>query len=191
LSKNYNKPAIFFDRDGVITISNRLNGKGFAPRNLTDFRLYEDAKPSLIKTRDAGFLNIVVSNQPDIATGLLQPSVLNEMNSILFQELALDDVFNCQHISENKCNCRKPKPGMISNAVEKFNIDLSSSWIIGDRDSDIEAGIIAGVRTIFIDRRWASENGFKADFRCESLFEAVGLILKRRLISGGKFSTDF
>jgi D-glycero-D-manno-heptose 1,7-bisphosphate phosphatase len=177
LSKNCYKPAIFFDRDGVITISHRLNGKGFAPRNLTDFRFYEDVKSSLIKTRDAGFLNIVVSNQPDIATGLLPPSVLGEMNSILFEELALDDVFNCQHISEDNCNCRKPKPGMIYNAVEKFNIDLSSSWMIGDRDSDIEAGITAGVRTIFIDRSWESENGLEADFRCESLFEAVGLIL--------------
>jgi D-glycero-D-manno-heptose 1,7-bisphosphate phosphatase len=181
LSKNYNKPAIFFDRDGVITISNRLNGKGFAPRNLTDFRLYEDAKPSLIKTRDAGFLNIVVSNQPDIATGLLQPSVLNEMNSILFQELALDDVFNCQHISENKCNCRKPKPGMIYTAVEKHNLDLSNSWIIGDRDSDIEAGLTAGIRTIFIQRHWADENGFKSDFRSESLNEAVDIIIKNKI----------
>lgn len=177
LNKNYKKRAIFFDRDGVITVSKRINGKGFAPRGLTDFCFYEDAKSSLRKTRDAGFLNIVVSNQPDIATGLLQPSVLNEMNKILFQELALDDVFNCQHISENNCNCRKPKPGMIYTAVEKFEIDLSSSWIIGDRDSDIQAGIIAGVQTIFIDRRWVTENGFDADYRCDSLYDAVDLIL--------------
>lgn len=118
-----------------------------------------------------------MSNQPDIATGLLQPSVLNEMNNILFRELALDDIFNCQHISEDKCNCRKPKPGMIYNAAEKFNIDLSNSWIIGDRDSDIEAGVNSGVRTIFIDRSWVSENGFQANFRCESLCEAVNLII--------------
>lgn len=181
LNKNYKKRAIFFDRDGVITVSKRVNGKGFAPRNLTDFCLYEDAKSSLRKTKDAGFLNIVVSNQPDIATGLLKPSVLNEMNIVLFQELALDDVFNCEHISEDKCNCRKPKPGMIYTAVEKFEIDLSSSWIIGDRDSDIQAGIIAGVRTIFIDRRWVSENGFDADFRCESLCDAVDLIFKNTI----------
>ena len=181
LNKSYKKRAIFFDRDGVITVSKRVNGKGFAPRNLTDFCLYEDAKSSLRKTKDAGFLNIVVSNQPDIATGLLKPSVLNEMNTVLFQELALDDVFNCEHISEDKCNCRKPKPGMIYTAVEKFEIDLSSSWIIGDRDSDIQAGIIAGVRTIFIDRRWVSENGFDADFRCESLCDAVDLIFKNTI----------
>lgn len=177
LSKIYNKPAIFFDRDGVIIISKRLDGKGFAPRNLENFCFYEDAASSLAKTRNAGFLNIIVSNQPDIATGLLQPSVLNEMNNILFRELALDDIFNCQHISEDKCNCRKPKPGMIYNAAEKFNIDLSNSWIIGDRDSDIEAGVNSGVRTIFIDRSWVSENGFQANFRCESLCEAVNLII--------------
>ena len=181
LNKNYKKRAIFFDRDGVITVSKRINGKGYAPRNLMDFCLYEDAKSSIRKTKEAGFLNIVVSNQPDIATGLLQPSVLNEMNIVLFKELALDDVFNCQHILEDNCNCRKPKPGMIYTAVEKYEIDLSSSWIIGDRDSDIEAGIIAGVRTIFIDRRWVSENGFYADFRCESLCDAVDLIFENTI----------
>ena len=180
LNKNYYKPAIFFDRDGVLTVSKRIQGKGFAPRKLKDFCLYQDAIASTRKTRDAGFLNIVVSNQPDIATGLLKPSVLSEMNDILFQELALDDVFNCRHISENNCNCRKPKPGMINSAADKFNIDLSSSWIIGDRDCDIEAGINAGVQTIFVDRRWASENGFEADFRCKSLGEAVDFILKTR-----------
>jgi D-glycero-D-manno-heptose 1,7-bisphosphate phosphatase len=181
LNKNYKKQAIFFDRDGVITVSKRINGKGFAPRNIKDFCFYEDAKSSLSKTRDAGFLNIVVSNQPDIATGLLQPSVLNEMNIILFQELALDDVFNCQHILEDNCNCRKPKPGMIHTAIEKFEIDLSSSWIIGDRDIDIQAGIIAGIRTIFIDRRWVSESGSYADYRCESLSEAVELIFRNTI----------
>jgi len=181
LSKNHDAPAIFFDRDGVIIVPKRLEGKGFAPRELKDFYFYEDAMSSLIKTRNAGFLNIVVSNQPDIAAGLLQFGVLNEMNNILFRELALDDIFNCQHISKDKCNCRKPKPGMIYTAAEKFNIDLSNSWIIGDRDSDIEAGLIAGVRTIFVDRRWESEYGFEADFRCESLCEAVDLIIDHKV----------
>lgn len=181
MNNKYNKPAIFFDRDGVLTVSKRINGRGFAPRNLTDFCFYEDAIASLKKTRDAGFLNIVVSNQPDIASGLLQPSVLNEMNYILLQELALDGVFNCQHISENNCNCRKPKPGMIYAAAETFNIDLSNSWIIGDRDSDIKAGIDAGIQTIFIDRSWMSESGYEADFRCNSLGEAVDLIVKHEI----------
>ena len=177
MKKKHSRSAIFFDRDGVLTVSKRINGKGFAPRNLIDFCFYEDAKASLKKTSDAGFLNIVVSNQPDIATGLLQPSVLSEMNCILFLELALDGVFNCQHISENNCICRKPKPGMIYTAVDMFNIDLSNSWMVGDRDSDIEAGINAGIQTIFIDRSWVSEGGYEADFRCESLGEAVDLIV--------------
>lgn len=175
---NNNKPAIFFDRDGVLTVSKRINGKGFAPRDLTDFCLYDDAISSLKKTRNAGFLNIVVSNQPDVATGLLQRSVLNEMNNILFNKLALDGVFNCQHAKENNCSCRKPKPGMIYTATQKFNVDLSGSWIIGDRDSDIQAGKLAGIRTIFIDRSWVSESGYSADFRCESLRDAVELIFE-------------
>ena len=176
-----NKPAVFFDRDGVIIVPKSVNGKGFAPRSLIDFRFYEDAATSLKKTRNAGFLNIVVSNQPDIATGLLQSSVLNEMNKILLKELTLDDVINCQHILENNCDCRKPKPGMIYTAAEKHNLDLSNSWIIGDRDSDIEAGLTAGIRTIFIKRHWVDENGFKSDFRSESLNEAVDIIIKNKI----------
>lgn len=180
-NKSSKKPAVFFDRDGVITVPKSVHGKGFAPRNLTDFKFYEDAIACLKKTRDAGFLNIVVSNQPDIATGLLQSSVLNEMNKTLLKELTLDDVINCQHILENNCDCRKPKPGMIYTAVEKHNLDLSNSWIIGDRDSDIEAGLTAGIRTIFIERHWADENGFKSDFRSESLNEAVDIIIKNKI----------
>ena len=176
-----NKPAVFFDRDGVITVPKSVNGKGFAPRSLFDFRFYEDAIASLKKTRNAGFLNIVVSNQPDIATGLLQSSILNEMNNILLKELTLDDVINCQHILENNCNCRKPKPGMIYTAVERHNLDLSNSWIIGDRDSDIQAGLTAGIRTIFIDRHWVDENGLKSDFRSKSLNEAVDLIINEKI----------
>jgi len=178
LFNNFKKlPAIFFDRDGVITIPVDLNGKGFAPRNLNDFKFYNDAKDSLLRTRAAGFFNVVVSNQPDVSSGLLSLNMLESMNTVLRHSLALDEVINCPHNSSDHCLCRKPKPGMIYAAAEKFGIDLSHSWIVGDRDGDIAAGSSAGLKTIFIDRNWLEETGSMAKFKCKSLKEAVDLII--------------
>ena len=172
------KQAVFFDRDGVITVSIDLNGKGYAPRNLDDFKFYEDASESLLKTHAAGFINVVVSNQPDVSNGLLSEGVLESMNDRMLRELAIDEVNNCPHNSDNNCICRKPKPGMIQSAAERLDIDLSNSWMIGDRDGDIAAGSSAGLRTIFIDRNWLEESGSLAEFKFASLTEAVELILR-------------
>jgi D-glycero-D-manno-heptose 1,7-bisphosphate phosphatase len=100
------------------------------------------------------------------------------MNNRMLQDLELDEVNNCPHNSENNCSCRKPKPGMIKSSAERLGIDLSKSWIVGDRDGDITAGSIAGLRTVFIDRKWIEESGSSAEFRCLSLTEAVSLILR-------------
>jgi D-glycero-D-manno-heptose 1,7-bisphosphate phosphatase len=171
-------PAVFFDRDGVITVPISCDGKGYAPRSLNDFKFYQDVRRSLLRTRKQGFLNIVVSNQPDIANGLLSEELLQEMNSQMLSKLAVDDVVNCPHNAKQDCFCRKPKPGMILLASKKHGIDLSTSWIVGDRDIDIEAGMNAGIQTVFINRRWKNESGIKADFRCDSIEEAVDVILK-------------
>lgn len=172
------KSAIFFDRDGVLTIPINLNGKGYAPRSLEDFKYYEDAAESLRRTHAAGFLNIVVSNQPDVSNGLLLESVLESMNSRMLQDFELEEVNNCQHNSDDNCLCRKPKPGMIQSAAQRLGIDLSSSWMVGDRDGDITAGSSSGLRTVFIDRNWLEESGSLAEFRCTSLMEAINLILR-------------
>lgn len=174
------RPAIFFDRDGVLTIPINLNGKGYAPRSLEDFEYYDDAAESLLRTHDAGFQNIVVSNQPDVSSGLLLESVLENMNNRMLQDFALDEVNNCQHNSDDNCPCRKPKPGMILLAAQRNGIDLSNSWMVGDRDGDMTAGSSAGLRTVFIDRNWLEESGSLAEFKCASLTEAVGLILRHR-----------
>ena len=172
------RPAIFFDRDGVLILPIKLKGKGYAPRSLEDFTYYEDAVESLLKTHEAGFLNIVVSNQPDISTGLLSEVVLEEMNSKMLQDFILDEVNNCPHNSEDNCVCRKSKPGMIQSSADRLGIDLSKSWIVGDRDGDIKAGSIVGLRTVFINRNWTDESGSLAEFKCQTLTEAVGLILR-------------
>ena len=177
LSKLILRPAIFFDRDGVLTVPQVLDGKGFAPRSLQNFQFYDDAKESLLRTRSAGFINVVVSNQPDLATGLLLESTLEEMNSKMIEALAVDEVYICPHLSKDNCRCRKPRPGMIESAARELSIDLSSSWMIGDRDSDIEAGSRAGLKTVFIDRNWLNEFGGESNFQSTSLKGAVDIVL--------------
>ena len=171
------RPAIFFDRDGVLTIPINLNGKGYAPRSLEEFEYYNDAAESLLRTHDAGFLNIVVSNQPDVSNGLLLESVLESMNNKMLEDFKLDEVNNCHHVSEENCHCRKPKPGMIQSAAQRRGIDLRKSWMVGDRDGDMAAGSSSGLRTVFIDRNWSEESGSTAEFRCNSLTQAIDLIL--------------
>jgi D-glycero-D-manno-heptose 1,7-bisphosphate phosphatase len=174
------RPAIFFDRDGILTVPNVLNGKGYAPRKLEDLKYYEDSVESLRRTHSAGFLNIIVSNQPDVSTGLLLASVLQEMNSKMLEDFELDDINYCLHNSSDNCLCRKPMPGMIQSSAQRLGIDLSKSWMVGDRDGDMKAGVLSGLRTIFVDRNWSGESGNLAEFKCLSLSEAVSLVLSHR-----------
>jgi D-glycero-D-manno-heptose 1,7-bisphosphate phosphatase len=172
------KTAVFLDRDGIITIPLKANGKGYAPRSMSEFKFYNESDFSIKRIKLLGYLAIIVSNQPDVANGLLEESVLKQMNKKILLELEIDEVNNCIHNQASECFCRKPKAGMIFNAASKWDIDLNKSWMVGDRDSDIESGHKAGCRTIYINRGWKGETGYKSDFICSSLPEAVDLISK-------------
>lgn len=153
--------AIFLDRDGTIN-----KYVGFLT-NIDDFQLIDGAAEAIQLINESGFLAIVVTNQPVIARGEVSIEELqeihNKMETLLGQKGAyVNDVFFCPHhpdkgfVGERPeykkgCNCRKPKPGMLVAAAEKYNIDLSMSWMIGDSENDIIAGKAAGCKTILID----------------------------------------
>ena len=152
--------AVFLDRDGTIN-----KYVGFL-RNIDDFELLPDVAKAVKKINASGYLAIVVTNQPVIARGEVTREQLQEihykMETLLGAEGAyLDAIYYCPHhphkgyegeISELKidCPCRKPKPGMLLKAAEDFNIDLSQSWMIGDGENDIKAGMAAGCKTALI-----------------------------------------
>lgn len=154
--------AVFLDRDGTI---NRY--VGFL-RNIDDFELLEDSAKAIRRINESGYLCIVVTNQPVIARGDVTfdelDEIHNKMETLLGLEGAyLDGIYFCPHhpdsgfegeIKELKidCDCRKPKPGMLLKAAKDFNIDLGSSYMIGDGDNDVKAGEAAGCRTIKIER---------------------------------------
>ncbi|MDE6024117.1 MAG: HAD-IIIA family hydrolase [Lachnospiraceae bacterium] len=148
--------AIFLDRDG--TINKYI---GFL-RNIEEFELIDGVAEAIRDINESGYLAIVITNQPVIARGDVTVEELreihNKMETLLGREGAyVDDIFYCPHhphsgyegeIKELKidCSCRKPKPGMLLEAAEKYNIDLHNSWMVGDGDNDMLAGMAAGCK---------------------------------------------
>lgn len=172
-------PAVFLDRDGVLNVSDVRDGKPFAPRYVDAFEIYDEAPASLARLRVAGFRLIVVTNQPDIGNGLVDPAQVAAMHARLLSALPLDDVLMCPHSQEAGCGCRKPKPGMLLEAASRHRIDLTASFMVGDRAGDVAAGQAAGCRTIFIDRGYAEAAPDAPDFVVPSLSAAVDVILSQ------------
>jgi D-glycero-D-manno-heptose 1,7-bisphosphate phosphatase len=144
------KPAVFLDRDGVLNRAIVRNGKPYPPRDLKEFVMTHGARTALEELKREGFLLIVVTNQPDIARGKTSRADVDKINARLGARLPLDAIEVCEHDDTQQCDCRKPKPGMILRAGEKFGVDLGGSFMVGDRWRDIEAGRRAGCRTILI-----------------------------------------
>ena len=173
-------PAVFLDRDGVLSRSIVRNGKSFAPRSLKDFILMPNSHRSVMLLKQFGFKVIVVTNQPDIGNGLVTLAVVELMHQKLLEKIMVDDVFLCAHRQDEGCDCRKPKPGMLLAASVKHGIDLKKSFIIGDRSIDIEAGQRAGCKTIFIDRHYKEPGPMHAETKVTSLQSAVAYILDNK-----------
>ena len=146
------KPAVFLDRDGVLVRGEIRDGKLYAPRRLEDFRLLPGAAEGVRALRDRGFLTIVVTNQPDIGNGLVAAEVVEAMHAIMRRKLPLDSIEVCPHRQTDGCACRKPKAGLLLAAAERFSVDLSASFMVGDRSSDVVAGRSVGCYTLFLDR---------------------------------------
>ena len=176
-AKAHIKKAVFLDRDGVINRANVRNGKPYAPRRLTDFRLLPWAAASIAMLKTSGFLVVVVTNQPDIGNGLVAAPVVEAMHRRLKARTRVDDIRVCPHTQEAGCACRKPKPGMLRAAANRWGIDLHRSIMVGDRASDILAGKRAGCYTILVDRGYA-EPQVAPDARVRSLRQAVAVIGK-------------
>jgi D-glycero-D-manno-heptose 1,7-bisphosphate phosphatase len=171
------RSAVFLDRDGVINQSKVIAGKPYAPRSFEDFKLMPYTAECVDRLCKAGYVVIVVTNQPDIGNGHITKKTVNMMHNKLLSKTKISEIIMCPHSQEEGCNCRKPKPQMILKGAEKFNITLSDSYIVGDRSSDIQAGQVAGCKTIFIERYYKEKKPQKPDVKVYSLKSATKYIL--------------
>ncbi len=168
--------AVFLDRDGVINRALVRDGKPYPPENLAAMEILPGVPEALAALRRAGFLLIVVTNQPDVARGTTPMEVVEEINSFLTRSLPIDEIRTCYH-DNGECDCRKPLPGALLASAIVHAIDLERSFMVGDRWRDIEAGQRAGCRTIFIDYGYDEKQPEFVDLRVASLQEATKLII--------------
>jgi D-glycero-D-manno-heptose 1,7-bisphosphate phosphatase len=169
--------AIFLDRDGVLNRPVIRAGKSYPPARVEDLEIYEGLSERLQRLKDRGFVLIVVTNQPDVARGTTRKETVEAINSLIAREIpAIERFIVCFHDSGDGCDCRKPKPGMLLAGAAEFEVDLKRSYMVGDRRSDVEAGIAVGSRTIFIDRAYKEPPPTNYDHRVFSTHEALTII---------------
>jgi D-glycero-D-manno-heptose 1,7-bisphosphate phosphatase len=148
--------AIFFDRDGVLNLLvSDGSATGRSPRTVDEFEMVNGAEDSVRLASQAGFLPIVITNQPEISRGDLSSEVLDEIHSRLRARCPeVIDIYACPHTGSD-CNCRKPRSGLLEQAAFEHKIRLHDSWMIGDRWIDVSAGQIAGCRSVLIERPYS------------------------------------
>lgn len=188
-AKNLSKPqkAIFLDRDGTI------NKYVEFLRDINDLELLPGVAEAVKLINSTGYLCIIITNQPVIARGELSVPQLNLIHEKLETELGkagayIDGLYYCPHHPDKgyegevvelkfNCGCRKPKPGLLLQASQEFNINLSVSWMIGDSRRDIECGKSVGCRTVLLTSGESSDGEFGQDYKAAGLYEAVEMIL--------------
>jgi D-glycero-D-manno-heptose 1,7-bisphosphate phosphatase len=198
------KRAVFLDRDGVLNRYYYDSELGVltTPFSERNFELLPGVDEAVAQLNRMGFLTVVASNQPGIAKGYFDLSVLGEMDKKLKRQLQnkeakLDAIYYCLHHPregnrkyKRNCNCRKPKPGLLLQAAEALNLSLKDSYMVGDSITDVEAGQRADCKTILIHKykcdlcQFMEAKGIKPDFIVENLTEAVKIISRQEERNG-------
>lgn len=180
-SSNALRPAVFLDRDGVLNRVVWRDGKPASPRAVPELEIEPEALPALERLKAAGYLLLVVTNQPDVRRGLMSAEVLEAIHARLAEALPVDDIAACPHDNADDCACRKPKPGMLLELAKRHGVDLSRSWMIGDQDRDIACGQAAGCATILLKKFYNSGGGSApktgSGAVVETLLQAVSTIV--------------
>lgn len=169
--------AVFLDRDGVLNRVVLRDGKPHPPTKVADLAIPPDVPRALRLLKMARLLLVVVTNQPDVARGTQSRAAVEAINACLAAQLPLDAFYVCCENGDD-CPRRKPNPGMLLEAAATLGIDLRSSFMVGDRWKDVEAGRRAGCRTVFLDAGYAEKKPDPpADATALTLIEAATWIL--------------
>lgn len=182
--------AIFLDRDGTLNYD-----YGYI-KDPSEIKLFQEVETSLKLLKNYNFKLIIVSNQSGVARGFLSITQANLINKHLQEELSkfdvfIDEIYICPHYAEGKikryvkdCSCRKPKPGMLLKAKDKFSLDFSQSFLIGDKISDIGAGFNVGCKTVLVLTGYGKEELerqeqwlYQPDYIANNLYSAASWII--------------
>lgn len=169
--------AVFLDRDGVINRAVVRDGQPYPPATLAELDILPGVAEALAQLRAAGFVLVVVTNQPDVARGITSRSEIEVIHATLRAQLPIDDIRACYHDDLDACACRKPSPGSIFAAAIAHDIVLARSFFIGDRWRDIGAGRAAGCTTILVDGGHREACVIEPDARAADVRAAAGWIL--------------
>jgi D-glycero-D-manno-heptose 1,7-bisphosphate phosphatase len=173
--------AVFLDRDGVINGVTLREGRPYPPSSLAEFVFLPGVGEAVLALHKAGFCLIIVTNQPDVATGVQTRKEVEAMHERIRWALPIDDIKVCYHVDRDACSCRKPKPGMLLEAAREWHLNLGQSFMVGDRWRDIEAGKAAQCKTLLVRGAYQERQAEKPDATVDSLLEASRLILSQRI----------
>jgi D-glycero-D-manno-heptose 1,7-bisphosphate phosphatase len=173
--------AVFLDRDGILNRLVAHNGRAVAPRALAEFALLPGVPAAVAALRRAGLLAVVVTNQPEVARGRLDPTELARMHNRLQQAVPVDAIYVCPHDDADGCACRKPKPGLLERAARAWHVTLAESFLVGDSWRDVAAGKAAGCTTILLAPDPGAACQVEPDFFARDLPAAAELILGQLL----------
>lgn len=174
------KPAVFLDRDGVLTEENSYVA------SVDELKIFPYPQECVEQIHKKGYYAVVVTNQSGVARGLFTEKELQEMNRFLMEQTGVDAVYYCPHHPDGKieqyrklCHCRKPETGMFEAACERFGIEMKESYMVGDRAGDILAGQKAKLKTILVESGYGTkrlEESVRPDYIVQDLKQAIGLL---------------
>lgn len=148
------KPAVFLERDGILTLTRVERGQQVSPRTFDDFSINPAAQEPLARLKQAGFLLLATTNQPGLSRGYLSRRELDLMHMVLRKRLPLDDILMCPHDEMDRCPCRKPQAGLLLEAAFQYKLDMDRCFVVSDKWQDAKAAHIAGCTSMLLKSRW-------------------------------------
>ena len=171
------KKGAFLDRDGVINRSILVDGVPKPPVSIREVEILDGVVEAIEKLKENNFVPVVITNQPDVARGLTTRSEVDSINAFIGGKTGIEYFYTCFHDDDDQCSCRKPAPGLIFRSAKELNLDISNSFMIGDRWRDISAGQAAGCASFFIDYSYSEKSPETPFTTVYSLLEAVQMMI--------------
>lgn len=167
--------TLFLDRDGIINEIVMRAGVISSPRTVAEFVVRPDFIEFYRRLQPTSLNIFVVSNQPDVSRGAIVTTDLAQIVDVMNARFKFTEILHCIHDDSDECNCRKPKPGMISGFLETYNLNADEAIIIGDSYKDILAGQAAGIQTVYLQQAYNALGACEPDYVVTRLTEVFSL----------------